>query len=50
MMETIVVNNVPQQKLDFYRELARNLGGQMTSVAPETDGEFTIVIVVPKSA
>lgn len=46
-METIIVRNVPQSKLEFYRQLALDLGGQMTSVANEPDGEFTIVIVVP---
>jgi hypothetical protein len=47
-METMVINDVPPDKLDFYRELARSLGGRMTSIAPEPDGEFTVVIVVPK--
>jgi len=50
MMETLVIYNVPQSKLDFYRDLAKTLGGQMTSTAPETDGEFTIVILVPKDS
>lgn len=47
-METMVINDVPPDKLDFYRELARSLGGRMTSIAPEPDGEFTVVIIVPK--
>jgi len=48
-METIIIHDVPAQKLEEYRTMAKDLGGQMTSVAPEPDGEFTVVIVVPRS-
>lgn len=44
--ETMVIRDVPMDKVQQYRELAASLGGQMISVQPEPDGEFTIVIVV----
>ncbi|MBF9152515.1 hypothetical protein [Novosphingobium jiangmenense] len=46
-METMVIHNVTKEALPKYRELAKALGGQMTSIAPEPDGEFTVVIIVP---
>ena len=48
-METIIIQNVPGDRLDFYRDMATTVGGRMTSVAPEDDGEFTVVIVVPQT-
>ncbi|MCC6925293.1 hypothetical protein [Novosphingobium sp.] len=45
-MQTIVIPNVKQDRLDHYMAWATVLGGKIVSVANEDDGEFTVVILV----
>ncbi len=47
-MQTIVINNVPADRLAHYHAWAKDLGGTVTSVANEPDGEFTVVILIAR--
>jgi hypothetical protein len=46
-MQTIVIPNVKPDRLAYYLEMAKTLGGTVVSVAHEPDNEFTVVIRVP---
>lgn len=48
MREQIIISNVPPERLEHFRGWARSLGGTLVSVAPEPDGEFTLIIFFPK--
>lgn len=47
-MERMEVRDVPPERVGFYRTLATDLGGQVAGIIAEDDGEFTIVILLPK--